>query len=297
MKNYFAFFSLLLFSSCNQRLDDNLYDSSTLTSYKHEDYEGYRELSMDDSYNIPATLISDFFIFSKATGETKETKIYATYIGDISRIATDTVIMYCHGNRDHMDLYWNRAKLLANTGWKNRFGVLMIDYRGYGMSEGKATEEGMYADVDAALQWLSEKGLDNARLVMYGYSLGSASACELTASPRSLVPSKLILEAPFASTEVMVQDASKLNMPASYFTDSKLDNAEKIKRVQQPFLWLHGVDDSFLSIKTHGEVVYKNYRGKYSEAHRIPGAVHNNVPQVMGFLEYSSVILSFITTK
>jgi hypothetical protein len=39
-----------------------------------------------------------------------------------------------------------------------------------------------------------------------------------------------------------------------------------------PFFWMHGVDDQFLNIETNGEIVYRNYRGSYSEAHRINGA-------------------------
>ena len=70
-------------------------------------------------------------------------KIHAVYLGNIADIATDTIILYCHGNRDHLDFYWPRIKLLANVGGKNRYGVLAMDYRGFGLSEGPATEEGM----------------------------------------------------------------------------------------------------------------------------------------------------------
>lgn len=82
-----------------------------------------------------------------------------------------------------MDFYWSRVQLLANTGGKNHYGVLMVDYRGYGLSEGKPTEEGLYADVDARLQWLKTSWLSNERLVMYGFSLGSAPATKSTAAP------------------------------------------------------------------------------------------------------------------
>ena len=183
---------------------------------------------------------------------------------------------------------------MANTGWKNRFGVLMIDYRGYGLSQGKPTEEGMYADVDAGLQWLKLKGLSNDRLIMYGFSLGSAPTCELTANPKSMTPSKIILEAPFASSAVMVQDAAKLNLPASYFTDLKIDNAEEIKKIKKPFLWIHGIDDSFLSIVTHGEVIFKNYSGTNGVALRISGAEHGTIPETLGFFAYNNALLNFI---
>jgi pimeloyl-ACP methyl ester carboxylesterase len=221
--------------------------------------------------------------------------IYAVYIGNLNTISTDTVILYCHGNRDHMDFYWNRAKLLAHIGGKHQYGVLMFDYRGYGKSSGKPTEKGMYADVDACLNWLAEKGISSSRLHIYGYSLGSAVATEVMHGNYILKPSKLILEAPFASTDVMVHDASGLALPRSYFTNNKVNNADKIKSVTAPFCWIHGTADDFLSIHTHGEVVYANYNGSKKEAHRIKGGVHNNVPEVWGYESYVTAMYRFLS--
>ena len=286
--------SSLFLSGCLS-LDDNLYNQSKITEYKLDNYTGEKDFTLDYSYHIPENLVHIFTLSSQSSGESKTTKIYAIYIGDISRISIDTVIMYCHGNKDHMDFYWQRAKLLANTGQKNRFGLMMIDYRGYGLSEGKPTEEGLYVDTDAALKWLKNNGLSNERLVIYGFSLGSAPATKLTAEPRSLIPSKLMLEAPFANAETMVQDGSGLAMPSGFFTSLKINNAEEIKSVQQPFFWMHGIDDDFLNISTHGQIVYDNYKGTYKEAHKIPGAGHSTIPTTMGFNSYSNAVLNFIT--
>jgi alpha/beta superfamily hydrolase len=278
------------------KLDSNLYNNdNTIKEYLLDNYTGDQDFILDAAYNIPSSLIYQFSLASKTPEESSAFNIQAIYIGDLNRINTDTVILYCHGNKWHMDFYWQRAKLLANTGGKNRFGVLMFDYRGFGLSEGEPTEEGMYADTKACLAWLKSKGLSDERLVMYGFSLGSAPACELTANPEVLKPDRIILEAPFGSAEVMVQDASQLNMPAAYFTDLKIDNAEEIKKVQQPFLWLHGLNDLFLNYKTHGEVVYKNYKGIFSRKTMVEAADHGEVPEKMGFEAYSKKLEAFIT--
>jgi pimeloyl-ACP methyl ester carboxylesterase len=292
-KTLFLFCAIISLSSC-LTLDDNLYNKSKITEYKLDNYSGEVDFKLDYSYSIPDSLVHVFTLPSQASDESKATTIYAIYIGDMNKIATDTVIMYCHGNKDHMDFYWQRAKLLANTKGKNRFGVLMIDYRGYGMSEGKATEDGLYADVDAALKWLKEKGLSNDRLIMYGFSMGSAPATKLSAENYSMKPSKLILEAPFASAETMVQDGSGLAMPGTFFTTLKINNGEEIKSVTQPFCWIHGEADDFLNIETHGTVVYNNYKGNYKEAHRIKDAGHSTIPTTMGFDNYLNVIGNFI---
>ena len=112
---------LLLLSSCF-RLDDNLYNlSEKITEYKLDKYTGEQDFILDDSYFIPDDLIHLFTLSSKSQEEVNPTTIYALYIGDLSRIKTDTVIMYCHGNKWHMDFYWQRVKLLAHTGSKNNF--------------------------------------------------------------------------------------------------------------------------------------------------------------------------------
>lgn len=291
---YVAILFTILFSSC-LRLDDNLYNlTDKITEYKLDNYTGDQDFKLDDTYKIQDSLIHLFTLSSKAPSENTATTIQAIYIGSISKIKTDTVIMYCHGNKWHMDFYWQRAKLLAHTNGKNKYGVLMIDYRGFGLSEGKPTEDGLYADVDAALQWLKLNGLSNDRLMLYGFSMGSAPVCELTSKPRSMSPAKIILEAPFASADVMANDGSGLNMPGSFFTNLKIDNAEEIKNIQQPLCWLHGTNDNFLNINTHGEVVYKNYTGAYKEAHRINGADHGEVPAKLGFTDYLNTLSNFI---
>eukprot|EP00966_Prymnesium_polylepis_P017701 407681-Prymnesium_polylepis.1 len=54
--------------------------------------------------------------------------------------------------------------------------VLMLDYRGFADSSGAPTEAGLYADAEAALAWLVERGVPPARVVLWGHSLGTGVA-------------------------------------------------------------------------------------------------------------------------
>ncbi len=275
-------------SSC-VKLDSNLYSPVALKEYKLDNYDGYQELDeLSTLYTIPSDKIHEVELVSGGN------KIFGYYLGDINTIAQDTVLLYCHGTAGNIDTYWNRCKLLANIGGKNRYGVFAIDYRGYGKSQGKPSEKGMYEDVDAATLWLKDKGLTSNRLIQYGYSLGSAPATELTALPRSLTPSKLILEAPFASTQVMTQDAALLNLESDFFTSQKVDNATKIPSVNQPFMWLHCKTDDYLNIETHGEVLFARYKGIQGVPVRVEGGKHNNLPQQMGYTTYLQTLYNFI---
>ena len=177
---------------------------------------------------------------------------------------------------------------------KNRFGVFMMDYRGYGKSTGSSTEEGLYEDVDACMQWLKSKGLTEDRLIIYGFSMGSAPSTELTANVRTLQPSKLILEAPFASFDFITQDITKISMAGSFYGNLKIDNTEEIKDIDEPFLWLHGIDDDFVGIE-NGESIVSNYQGRHLVTRRVAGGEHSTVPLAMGFEVYMQLIADFIT--
>jgi pimeloyl-ACP methyl ester carboxylesterase len=281
---------VMLFVSC-QKIDSFMFENVVIQEYELEEYIGETQIIIDSSYAIDADKMH-LLSFSSG-GHT----IYGVYIGDTQTIDKDTVIMYCHGNAGHIDWYWSRQKLLAHVGGKYRYGVLMIDYKGYGMSQGQPTQAGLVEDIQSGINWLQSKGLSQDRLVIYGFSLGSYPSTYLSASDdlNSLKPSKLILEAPFASTKVMVNDASKLSMSNKYYTTTDYAVADLIKAVDQPFLWMHGKDDAFLSIKTHGEVVFKNYLGNDNTALRVDSADHSDLPYVYGYEPYKQVLLDFIT--
>ena len=277
---------------CRKRLDSFLFNNKKTDQYLLDNYDD-PAVELPGGYYIPPSSIHQFNFKIDDQGE--ELNIAAIYVGDLNTINTDTVILYCHGNADNMDHYWVRQKLLSYVGGLGRFGVLMFDYPGYGMSDGDPSEENMYEATGGALIWLKNKGLSNERLIIYGYSLGSAPACRAVGEkPFVLQPNKIVLEAPFASSQVMVQDAALINMPSSYFVNAKINNAEQIKKCTVPLYWMHGIDDDFLSIVTHGRVVYNNHSKSWKMKNEVAGAGHSNVPIFMGFEYYKERILSFI---
>lgn len=278
-------------------MDSNLYNpDSDITEYQVDNYAHPKDwdFELSSGFDIPDSLIHLMTLQSQVPDEADPKEIYAVYLGDTNRIGTDTVILYCHGNYGHMDHFWQRAKLLASRGLTNRFGVMMFDYRGYGLSKGTLSENGMFADAQACMDWLESKGLSGDRLVLYGYSMGTAPAIQLTAHQNTLVPGWVIAEAPFASGEQTAQASSGLAFPGTYFTNLQLRNEDEIKVVQQPYMWIHGTADDYLDYETHGQVVYDNYQGVRGTAIGVVGAGHGNVPAVMGVEAYRERVLGFV---
>jgi pimeloyl-ACP methyl ester carboxylesterase len=293
MKYIALLFISLSLLSCRKRLDSFLFNGSKLESYQLDAYTGEVSLELNGQFAVPDSMIHRVHFPVTIDGETVE--VQGIYVGDTNHINQDTVILYCHGNKDHMDFYWCREKLYANIGGLGRYGVLMFDYPGFGMSEGAATEANMYASTSSAISWLKDRGLSNDRFIMFGFSLGSAPVCEVAghASEYALQPAKIILEAPFASAEIMIQDAALLSMPGSFLVDLKIDNATEIKKVNVPLLWIHGMADSFLSMKSHGQLVYDHKPGQ-KECVLVPGGEHETTPFVMGYQAYIDRLAAFI---
>jgi pimeloyl-ACP methyl ester carboxylesterase len=293
MKYILVIFIGLSLLSCRKRLDSFLFNGSKLESYQLDNYTGEVSLELNGQFAVPDSMIHRVHFPVEIDGGIVQ--VQGIYVGDTNQISQDTVILYCHGNKDHMDFYWCREKLYAHMGGLGRYGVLMFDYPGFGLSEGTATENNMYAATSSAISWLKTRGLTNERFMMFGFSLGSAAVCEVAghSTDYALQPSKIILEAPFASAEIMIQDAALLSMPGSFLVDLKIDNATEIKKVNVPLLWIHGKADSFLSMKSHGQLVYDNKSGA-KESVLVPGGEHETTPFVMGYQAYIDRLTAFI---
>lgn len=292
-----VFISILLltvfFSSCKKVVVDSLaFPSEKLEFYEFENYLN-PEIELSESFqlsNIQQSLITLNSI-DEESGEIYT--IYGLYIGDTSTISIDTIIYYAHGQSLHMDNYWTRAALLAQLGGEYNYGILMIDYRGYGMSEGTSSEAGLVEDVDAGIEWLIERGANPERTFYYGYSLGAIPIIERTAFKEDFKPKKLIIESPLASVEYLTHTSTVINVNPSFVTTLKFNNAENMKYVDVPLMWLHGIEDSYIQI-SNGELIYENHQGIYKEAHRIEDAEHSTIPTTMGFDNYSQSLLNFI---
>ena len=238
------------------------------------------------SYTISNRIVPDSareFVSLKSRGNT----IYGFFVrsGGAQRNIT---ILYCHGNRESIEPYWERVELLYLGG----YNVFIFDYEGFGMSEGECSEEALYADGRAALSYIrSRPDVDPKGIVFYGYSLGGVVAIDLAA--REFQPCVLICESPFASGESMLQSGTLLDVPGSVALTGKYDNAGKIRDAHAPFLLFHGTDDRFIDITENSQVIFDS-ANEPKKFIRVPGAGHTTVPWTMGVDGYLKAIEDFI---
>ena len=154
---------------------------------------------------------------------------------------SDTTIVWLHGNAGNIG---HRVDNLLMVNRLLGANVFIIDYRGYGRSEGAPSEKGLYRDAEAALAYLgSRPQTADDRLVFFGRSLGAAVAVELATRT---APHALILESPFTS----IREMARLSYPfvptplLALPVRSRFDSLAKITGVRAPLMILHGdMDD------------------------------------------------------
>jgi fermentation-respiration switch protein FrsA (DUF1100 family) len=196
-----------------------------------------------------------------------------------------TTLLWFHGNAGNISHRVDGMKLLHD---RVKANVFIIDYRGYGRSEGTVSEKGTYEDGLAALGYLrTRKDLDAKNIALFGQSLGAAVATELAAGENCLA---LILEAPFASIRDMARVVFPL-LPIGSLLRTRYDVAEKIKQVKAPILVLQGGRDEVIPVEQGKKVFAAAPSPK--EFYAIPGAGHNDTFHVGGYA-YFDVIKSFI---
>lgn len=181
-------------------------------------------------------------------------------------------LVYFHGNGGHLGHRAFKVKPFLVAG----LGVLLVGYRGYGGNPGSPDEDGLYADADAAMDFLAEQGVRSNSVVLYGESLGTGVAVEKAVrQARAGSPvAALVLEAPFASMPLVAQDHYPF-APARWLVKDRYDSLAKIADVATPLLIVHGELDHVVD-QSHGRRLAAAAR-KPVETLWIPGAGHENL--------------------
>ena len=161
-------------------------------------------------------------------------------------------VLFCHGNAGNISHRLDSIRLLHSLGLQ----VLIFDYRGYGRSEGAASEKGSYRDVDAAWRYLVDvRGLPEDRIILFGRSLGAAVAADLASRTR---PAAVIMESAFTSVPDMAAGIYPW-LPVRLLSRYRYDNLDKITQISAPLLLVHSRQDEIIPF-AHGERLFERAR-------------------------------------
>ncbi len=194
-------------------------------------------------------------------------------------------LLWFHGNAGNINHRLDNIKMLYDRVPVN---VFIIDYRQYGRSEGKISEQGTYIDARAALAYLhSRNDINHDKIIFFGRSLGSAVAVELALKEKCCA---MILETPFTSIKEMGKKLYPF-LPIHFLLRTKYDSLSKIGDIKVPILIMHGDNDKLVPFE-HGRKLYEA-ANEPKEFYTIPGAGHNDT-HIVGGEEYFDVIKNFV---
>ena len=194
------------------------------------------------------------------------------------------VVLFFHGNAGNISHRGESLEIFHRLG----LNVLIVDYRGYGKSEGSVSEQGFYRDAKAAWKYLIEKkGFQANDIIVFGRSLGGAVATQLASQVQ---PRGLIIESTFSS----VKDMAQIMMPfisRLVYLRYNFDTASLISKVKVPLLLIHSPDDDVIPYSLGVKIFEAANSPKYS--YELSGS-HNN-----GFVEsqpeYEQAIETFLS--
>lgn len=177
------------------------------------------------------------------------------------------LVIYFHGNKGNLS-DWGA---LAPQFTSQHYDVLMMDYRGYGKSRGKRSEKVLYQDANLLFKE-AKKQYDEAKIVVYGRSLGTTFATYVAAKNR---PKKLILESPFYSMIDLVSNKYPI-LPVEKLLKYSFETGVYMQDVMCPVTIIHGTDDGVVPFSS-GQKLFWTIAEEKRKFIVIKNGKHNNL--------------------
>ncbi len=192
------------------------------------------------------------------------------------------VIYYFKGNSRSIKGWGKFAKDFIGNG----YDFFMMDYRGFGKSRGKRTEQKLYDDSQTIYKYL-QKDYQEDQIIIYGRSLGSGIATRIASWNN---PKMLILDSPYFSFYRNIKRWG-FWLPLKLLLRYPIRTDQFIKKVSCPSFILHGNKDFLIPIDHSEDLVQLNAK---AELITIDGAGHNNLPD---FEVYHQTIYRLLDIK
>ena len=186
---------------------------------------------------------------------------------------TKETVLFFHGNAGNISHRLESIEIFHRLG----LNVFIIDYRGYGQSEGKTTEKGTYRDAEAAWNYLNKtRGISSQQIIIFGRSLGASIATWLA---NKYTPAGLIIESGFTSVASMGQRLYPF-LPIRWLTHFRYDTRQYVKNVSCPVMIAHSSDDEIIPYAEGLEIfqtapepkIFLDMRGGHNDGFIVSGS-------------------------
>ncbi|XP_008556127.1 protein ABHD13 [Microplitis demolitor] len=200
-------------------------------------------------------------------------------------------ILYLHGNAGNIG---HRLINVAGLYHKVKCNILVLEYRGYGFSQGTPTESGLYMDAQAGLDYLlSRNDINTNEIIVFGRSLGGAIAIDLAANYSTQRIWCLILENTFTSIPEMASvliGYKFIKYLPLFFYKNKFMSTDKVTSINVPTLFVSGSADTLVPPRMMIEL-YNKCKCNYKKLITISGGTHN---ETWNQTDYYQRLVTFI---
>ncbi|MBC29912.1 MAG: alpha/beta hydrolase [Muricauda sp.] len=177
------------------------------------------------------------------------------------------LILYFHGNAGDLSRWGEIASYFVDKG----YDVLVMDYRTYGKSTGKLSEEALYQDAELFYEYALGH-YQESDIVLYGRSLGTGLATYLASRNR---PKKLILETPFYSLVEVAKEKFPY-LPVGSLLRYEFPSYQYVQSLKSPVYIFHGTDDGVVPFAS-GKKLFNAVPSEEKTFFKIEGGDHNNL--------------------
>ena len=236
-----------------------------------------------DAFNIP---YQEVWLPVKGRSHKIE-KLHGWWLPAANRQSLGT-LLYLHGTGLNIGANINQSYRFRQLG----FSVLLIDYRGYGRSQGSFPKESqVYEDAEIAYNYLvKQPQLLPSQILFYGHSMGGAVAIELAI--RHPEAAGLIVQNSFTSMLDMVESNAFMRFfPVRLLLTQRFDSLAKVKSLRMPILFVHGIADPFVPATMSKKLYASSPESK--KLLLVPNARHNNGDAFFNNPEYRQTIVDF----
>ncbi len=204
-------------------------------------------------------------------------------------------IVYCHGQGENISNCQPVIRFLADNG----YGVMLVEYRGHGRSDGTPFESGLYMDLESAVKYLTTyEGVDRNNIILWGRSLGGAIVADVASRYDFKA---VILESTFTDIrkEALHLTGTHILEPKFGFwtwlssfvvkvmpITQKFETEKKIHKIKSPLLIGHSIHDTTVPVEMSYRLKAMNDSARLFISDT--GSHHNSdwfFPTVLNFLQ------------
>jgi len=191
------------------------------------------------------------------------------------------VVLYYHGNAGDLSRWGDIVQFFV----EKQYDVLVMDYRTYGKSTGKLSEQALYNDAQLCYDYLL-KTYNEEAITIYGRSLGTGIATYVASINK---PNQLILETPYYSLVEVAKNRFPI-FPVETLMVYKIPSYQFVKKIDCPITIFHGTSDLVVPYES-GKKLFDSIQNEQKQFISIPNGSHNNLIEFEAYHQAINSIL------